>query len=62
MSRKDYVQFAAIIQDNINRAKTPEAREAVKSVARDMADYFRDDNSNFDRNRFYQAAGITVAA
>lgn len=60
MSRKDYVKFAALFAGEMAIATTSEARRAVKNIILSTADIFAQDNANFDRARFYTAAGLTV--
>lgn len=47
MTRKDYVKIAAILKAN----------DASSQMADDFADMLAADNPNFDRERFYAAAG-----
>lgn len=52
MSRKDYVRAAAIIRD---LTLTHVEKEPI---AQQFADMFAEDNPNFDRQRFLEAAGV----
>ena len=63
MTRKDYVNFAAMLKEN--RAMAGSTKNAtlitnatVNWIAEDMAHIFADDNPNFDRARFLAACGV----
>jgi len=56
MSRKDYVAIAAILHD-IDTEYDDGEEAVVRVIARELADYFKSDNPNFDRDRFYEACG-----
>lgn len=74
MSRKHYTKAAAIIAgERAGAASTLQSAEqlspawlqangalkATKNIALSLADMFAQDNSAFQRDRFYDAAGIT---
>jgi hypothetical protein len=54
MTRKDYVATAEILNDWADVMEY----ETLYALAKDFADYFAQDNENFNRNRFYSAVGI----
>lgn len=57
MSRKHYVEVAAILRGHIVGAGADEAATA-RLIAYDLAGMFARDNGAFDRGRFYTACGI----
>lgn len=54
MTRKDYVATAEILSDWADVMEY----ETLYALAKDFADYFSQDNPNFQRDRFYSAVGI----
>jgi hypothetical protein len=64
MSRKNYIEAAAIIDAQVKAAEleTPVRKRAVVQTARyiayDLADMFAADNYHFDRTRFMNACGF----
>lgn len=50
LSRKHYIEVAKILADS------DLSQEARRSIAKDLADYFKGDNARFDRDRFMTAA------
>lgn len=59
MSRKHYVQLAAIIKAGLDTAALRGADpQPVHDIARDLASMLKHDNPNFDRARFLAAAGL----
>lgn len=56
MSRRDYAKIADIVNDNL--ADTMVESRAVAGVARELADYFKSDNSNFRFDTFFEACGL----
>jgi hypothetical protein len=57
MSRKHYRAVAEVLRLALEGA--PEgSRESLKGVARELADFFKRDNSLFSYQRFYEACGI----
>ena len=58
------------LEPNSGTIGTPERREALRAgvdiarnqIGRDLADYFAEDNSRFNREKFLQACGLTVFA
>lgn len=61
MSRRDYVAFAEVIAAEVTLAKhadQPEVIAALRNLTLSLADVLKRDNSRFDRDRFYAAAGI----
>ena len=66
MSRKDYEAVAEAINYNRGEAPTTPDRKAARNdaandIARDLADVFFADNPRFDRDRFYEEAGVDFA-
>lgn len=60
LSRKHYREIADILRDlpKIAPEVEPSTLETLqRELAREMADYFKRDNSNFKRDRFYDAVG-----
>ena len=57
MTRKDYVAIASCIKFQYD-GQTPAGRDALKLVARDIADEMARDNPRFDRARFLKACGL----
>lgn len=55
MTRKHFEAIASILSDNRFEGGR---KEAVRSIARDLADYFDDVNPYFDRERFLAASGV----
>ena len=65
MSTKNYIVIAATIKAELATinavVKLPhhdDARDAVTSLAHSLADYFKQDNPNFDRPKFIVACGL----
>lgn len=58
MSRKDYVAFAALLRDHAQTTADPtQATDiAVRDLVDGIADLFEQDNPNFNRERFIEAA------
>jgi hypothetical protein len=54
MTRKDYVATAQILSDWADVMEY----ETLYALAKDFADYFANDNANFNRSRFYNAVGV----
>lgn len=66
MTRKDYVKFAAMLAGELALAKSRCGILAVadclrvKGIILSIADLFAQDNSRFDRERFYVACGLNA--
>ena len=63
MSRKHYREAAEAIRWSLNgHPNTPvrreTRRETAQSIATDLANMFKRDNSNFDRQKFMDACGL----
>lgn len=56
MSKANYAKIADIINDNL--ADTHVESRAVAGVARELADYFKSNNSNFRFDTFFEACGL----
>ena len=52
MTKKNYEAIAECLSWYVNRSYITEA------IAHRLADYFEQDNPNFDRTRFLQACGV----
>jgi hypothetical protein len=68
-SAQDYRAVARIISDALGEYAMAEgqitdhqAHDALEEVATDLADYYAEDNSRFDRQRFMTAAGFPYTA
>jgi hypothetical protein len=61
-TRQHYVAIARIIKDTKNdysgEASARGAIAALKQVANDLASFFKQDNSSFDKERFLNACGF----
>lgn len=57
MSRKDYKALAELI-----RIECRENEQEKEKFARITADFFKADNANFDRSRYYAACGVKEQA
>lgn len=67
MSRKDYVRIATVLKaSGVIKFAHPAACAAAcmqhEQTIRNIADALADDNSRFDRDRFYKACGLEVGA
>lgn len=60
MSKKDYIEIAAILYCTQEERDTMAGREAVRAVARNLADKFERDNPRFDRYKFLAASMAEV--
>ena len=63
LTKKDYVAIAEIIENEYNLfddtgEDDTEGKHATRSIAGKLADYFEQDNSRFDRERFMKACGL----
>lgn len=62
MSRKHYVEAAKVIKGNLEDFQVDSASGTIfnmaESIANDLADMFKRDNSAFDRARFMDACGM----
>lgn len=58
MTRKHYIELAAAIHEALADVETPEAEQAIKRLAREIAVICKRDNGSFDRSRFLTAAGV----
>lgn len=55
MSKKHFIEVAAIIESSINEHGL---NPAVADIAHELASFFKRQNSNFDRARFLDACGV----
>jgi hypothetical protein len=72
MSRKHYVAVAAMLAGEyamahhaVNNGQPHDGKTQLRTldnVTRSLADMFKQDNSRFDRGRFYTAAGSDLIA
>ena len=62
MTRKDYVKIAEVIRnevDNLNKwNKEATAKDVILGIADGLSSVFREDNINYDRNRFMDACNL----
>ena len=63
MTRKDYVKFAKVIKSEVDgldkgNACYKDIAFSITSIADGMSAVFREDNLNYDRNRFLDACGL----
>ena len=58
MSRKTYIEAAAILAGERALARDDHERRTIDNIARSLADMFKQDNGRFDRQRFYAACGM----
>lgn len=60
MTRKNYIEIAELVKADlsINR-DNPAAQLAVRNFAMSLTDVLKRDNPRFDRQRFYDASGIS---
>jgi hypothetical protein len=58
MTRKHFVRIAGILAGDLATCSTEGERLKVRGIALSLADMFLQENSNFDRQRFYAAVGI----
>jgi hypothetical protein len=58
MTRKDYQAVARVIRFNYENSDD-QAKSNIREIARELADHFKTDNSRFDRQKFYEACGIS---
>ena len=56
LSRKHYKKIANII--DITNGNANLGDDATEILANNLADYFKEDNPNFDRSRFLEACGV----
>ncbi len=62
MSKKDYEKFAALFAGEMAQANHSGAWSevmAVRNIIYSSADIFARDNPRFDRERFYEASGLS---
>lgn len=58
MSRKHYIKVAAMLAGERAIYTSEQSVRVIDNITRSLADLFKQDNSNFDRQRFYTAAGL----
>jgi len=62
LSRKHYIALAAIVRAprevSCSDAAAPVIEHTTDGIALALADYCKQDNSNFDRARFLEACGL----
>lgn len=61
MSRKDYVRIAALVRDLGDTLSDPtQATDiAMRDFIGELANMLKEDNPNFDKQRFYEACGVS---
>ncbi len=57
MNRKDYIKIAELLYQ-AHEDFSREEQDGIEIIARRFADMLRDDNENFDRERFMLATRI----
>jgi len=57
-TRQHYVAIATVLREHIDGARSDEYRASVVQVAHALAILFRQDNEQFDRDRFLKASGV----
>lgn len=58
MTRKDYIKLADLLKENRQAwNQSSVALEAIDDIERGLCVILAEDNSNFDRQRFIDAAG-----
>jgi hypothetical protein len=60
MSRKHYVEIAAVLAGDYASAGSDAERRTVRGIAFSLADVFVKDNTRFDRRRFYGAVSADL--
>lgn len=58
LTKKNYEAIAAIMNNHGAKCIAVSLSGLHKQTCNDLADYFAQDNRNFDRTRFLQACGI----
>jgi hypothetical protein len=59
MTRKHYIEFAALFAGDLATCSTESEKIKVRGIIYSFADICKRDNSNFDRERFYAACGYS---
>lgn len=60
MTKKHFEAVASAIRAEYEDTYGEPAEEAIRSIARKLADVFASENPRFDRARFLAACGITA--
>lgn len=55
MTKKDYIQFAKMLANELNKCYDENQRNIVRSVCASTATIFKIDNENFDVSKFFNA-------
>ena len=58
MTKKDYIKIAALLKRHRDSILELSEDDILDSIAFDLAFVMKEDNSNFDEERFYEAAGV----
>jgi hypothetical protein len=58
VSKKNYVAISKILYNHRDEVT---ASGIYGNIAEDLADYFKADNSDFDRSRFLEACGLSAS-
>jgi hypothetical protein len=58
LSRKDYEAIAEVIKYRVDNAGELTEKLAAQLIADGLADYFKADNSQFKRGKFFEACGL----
>ena len=62
LTRKVFEQVAASVKKSVDKAdktKDLKLRDFAYDMAVELADYFQKENPRFDRDRFFNACGLT---
>lgn len=61
MTRKHFVKIAAIFAGDLATCANEGERLKVRGLILSFADMCKQENSNFDRARFYEASGLSCS-
>lgn len=56
MTRRHYNRIASILKAELDCCQGPRERARVHSIIEEMAEYLSEENPNFNRQRFLEAA------
>ncbi|QWY83406.1 hypothetical protein [Rhizobium phage RHph_X3_9] len=61
MTKRHYVEVAAIFKRKLSEPYPQDERRTalLKDIAKELADMFKRDNGNFQRDKFLDACGFT---
>jgi predicted secreted Zn-dependent protease len=58
MSKQDYITIAATLSNARTCPNCTSAQATIDHITRELADLMASGNTRFDRERFYEAAGM----